>query len=232
MHDLSGYWELVPDGRSTPQAELVPGITKATLEKVANEDVISERWCRPIGLPAMMDNGRPLEIQQGRWEIVIVAEANTAPRHIYTSRPEHINADIFDPSSIGDSIGHWEGDTLVVDTVGFHPKNGRMIIPGGGFRTESSQLVEHYKLIKNGSYLSGTFTWTDPKVYRTPHTYEFWYMRVPGKYEPHQAAACDPWDDDRTAFVERPWTPALRQQAESELVKPGTPVMSKNEKGK
>jgi hypothetical protein len=174
-----------------------------------------------------MDLGRPLDIQQGRWEVMMIPEGNSAPRHIYTNRKEHINPDIFDPSSIGDSIGHWEGDTLIVDTIGFHPKNGRMMIPGGGFRTESSHLVEQYKLIKNGSYLSVTSTWTDPKVFKTPHTYEYRYMRVTGKYEPHQAVGCDPWDEDRVTFVERSWSPALKQRAEAELVKPGTLVPPK-----
>lgn len=227
LHDISGYWELGLDTRSVPPAVLVPSITKATLDKVADMDLISMRWCRPLGMPAMMDNGRPLDIQQGRWEVLMTPEANSSPRHIYTSRTQHINPDIFDPSSVGDSIGRWDGDTFIVDTIGFHPKNGRMLIPGGGYRTETSHLVEQYKLLKNGSVLSVTFTWTDPKVFKTPHTYEFRYTRVAGKYEPRQAVGCDPWDEDRAAFVERAFSPALKQQAEAALVKAGTPVQAK-----
>jgi hypothetical protein len=227
LHDISGYWELGSDGRSIPPAVLLPTITKSAIEKVADGDLISMRWCRPLGMPAMMDNGRPLDIQQGRWEVLMTPEANSSPRHIYTSRTQHINPDIFDPTSVGDSIGRWEGDTFIVDTIGFHAKNGRMLIPGGGYRTENSHLVEQYKLLKNGSILSVTFTWTDPKVFKTPHTYEFRYTRMPAKYEPQQAVGCDPWDEDRTAFVERAFSPALKQQAEAALVKPGTPVSAK-----
>lgn len=228
LHDISGYWELGPEGRSIPPAVLVPTVTKAMLDKMANEDLISMRWCRPLGVPAVMDNGRPLDIQQGRWEVLMTPEANSSPRHIYTNRSQHISADLFDPSSVGDSIGHWDGDTFTVDTIGFHSKNGRMMIPGGGYRTENSHLVEQYKLMKNGSILSVTFTWTDPKVFKTPHTYEFRYTRVAGKYEPHQAVGCDPWDEDRTTFVERSWSPELKQKAEAELVKAGTQVPLKS----
>jgi hypothetical protein len=216
-HDISGYWELGPDGKSVPAANLAPNVTKAILDKMALQDLISFRWCRPLGLPAMMDNGRPLDIQQGRWEILMVPEANSSPRHLYFDRP-HIDAKIFDPASVGDSVAHWEGDTLIVDTVGFHPRDGRMLIPGGGFRTERSHLVERYKLLKNGSVLSVTFTWTDPKVFQTPHTYEFRYTKVPGRYEPRNAVGCDPFDPERTEFVERTFTPAQKQAAEAESI--------------
>lgn len=225
-HDLSGFWELSPGWKSVPPAELLPTITKATLDKVRDADMISERWCRPIGMPALMDNGRPLGFVQGSYELLIAAEANTAPRHLYF-RPAHVSAEIYDPTSIGDSIAHWEGDTLIVDTIGFHAKNGRMAIPGGGFRTEHSHLVEQFRILKNGM-LSVTSTWTDPTVFRTPHTYEYRYSKYPDpNYEPHAAIGCDPYDEDRTAFVERTFSPALKAAAEAALVKPGTMVDTK-----
>ncbi len=222
-HDLSGFWELSSSWKSVPPAELLPSITKATLDKMRDADLISERWCRPIGMPALMDNGRPLGLLQGSYELLIATEANTAPRHIYFNRP-HVSAEIYDPTSIGDSIAHWDGDTLIVDTIGFHAKNGRMAIPGGGFRTEHSHLVEQFKIVK-GSMLSVTSTWTDPTVFRTPHTYEYRYSKYPDlNYEPHAAIGCDPYDEDRTAFVERTFSPALKAAAEAALVKPGTMV--------
>jgi hypothetical protein len=222
-HDISGYWELGPNSRSVPTADLLPSVSKDAIQKMEETDRISDRWCRPLGYPAMMSNGRPLEIQQGKTEVLIAGEANTAFRHIYF-RPAHINADIFDPSSIGDSIGHWEGDTFVADITGFHPKNGRLMIPGGGFRTETSHVVERYKLMKNGNVLSVTFTWTDPKVYKTPHSYEYRYTKIREKYEPRPAVGCDPYDDERTEFVERTFSPVLKQAAEAARIKPGTPV--------
>ena len=95
-HDLSGFWELSSEWKSVPPADLLPGITRATLQKVHDADLISERWCRPIGMPALMDNGRPLGLLQGSYELLITTEANTAPRHLYF-RPAHVSAEIFDP---------------------------------------------------------------------------------------------------------------------------------------
>lgn len=213
MHDLTGYWELGPGGRDIPPAKLVASVSKDKIQQMQDEDRISERWCRPLGMPAGMASGRPLSIVQGKYEISISTEANTGQRHLYF-RDKHTNPDIFDPSSVGESIAHWEGDTLVVDTIGFHAKNGRMMIPGGGFRTEKSHLVERYKLMKNGQMLSVTSTWTDPSVYAEPHTYEYRYTRINGMYEPRQPIGCDPYDDERTAFVERQFSPELKKRAE------------------
>jgi len=222
-HDLSGYWDLGPDARSVPSAVLLPRISKTSLQEVEDADKISMRWCRPLGMPAEMDSGRPITITHGRFEILLTFEANTTQRHLYF-REKHVNPDIWDPTSVGDSIAHWDSDTLVVDTIGFHAKNGRMMIPGGGFRTEKAHLVERFKLMRNGQTLSVTATWEDPTVFQKPHSYEYRYTRVPGKYEPRPAVGCDPWDEERAKFVEQTFSPALKKAAEAALVKPGTPV--------
>jgi len=48
-----------------------------------------------------------------------------------------------------------------------------------------------------------TFTWDDRGVYRTPHTYEFRYARLPRDYEARLPVNCDPFDEGRTAFLTR-----------------------------
>ncbi len=50
--------------------------------------------------------------------------------------------------------------------------------------------------------LSVTFTWTDPTVFRTPHSYEFRYYRLPNSYEPRQWLFCDPYDEERAKFLD------------------------------
>jgi dTDP-4-amino-4,6-dideoxygalactose transaminase len=202
--DISGYWELPIDGRAVPPARLSPAVTPATLEAEARKTAKAIRWCNWVGMPTTMDVGRPLNIRQGAREIVIVADSPVTPvRHLYLNRKTHINADIFDPTTSGDSIAHWEGDTLVVETTGFEPTKGITAIPGGGFRTAASRLVERYRLLKDGTVLSVRFTWTDPSVFQTPHSYEFRYHRVAKGYEPRPYQLCDPFDAERTAFLEQ-----------------------------
>lgn len=203
--DISGYWELPVDGRRVPAAALVPAVTPALLEKVAEQDARSIRWCLPLGLPfTMAGHGRPIEIRQGPRYATIVAESTVAPvRYLYLSRTVHIGKEEFEPTTSGDSIARWDGDTLVVETVGFSGMKGQLSIPGGGFRTEETRLTERYRLLDNGSILSVTFTWTDPNVFQSPHTYEYRYQRLPATYEPRPPLACDAFDTARTAFLER-----------------------------
>lgn len=201
LHDISGFWDLSIDSRQVPPANLMPGVTKTLIEQHAKADQKAIRWCNLLGMPYIMDPGRPIDIQQGTREIVFFSEVPASPRHIYLDRSKHLDLATFDPTTNGDSIGHWEGDTLVVDTIGFHPARGITAIPGGGFRTADTHLVERYQLLENGALLSVKFTWTDRKIYKTPHSYEFHYYRVPGSYEPPPGLACNPYDDLRTKFL-------------------------------
>jgi hypothetical protein len=219
-HDISGYWELGPDDRSVPPATL----TDTALAKMPEQrdlDLISKRYCRPLGTPQMMDAGRPLSITQGRFDVLITTPVNTAHRHLLL-RDKHTAAELLDPFSNGDSIAHWEGDTLIADTIGFHEKDGRMLIPGGGYRTPDSHLVERYKLLKNGQVLSVTFTWTDPKVFSKPHTYEFWYHKINGPYEERAGIGCNAWDAERGAFIDRSFSPELKKKSDATMVAPGS----------
>jgi hypothetical protein len=203
--DISGAWELSFDGRNVPAANLSARVTRAMLADVARKDARSIRWCLPLGMPFTMGQSRPIDIRQGTRHIVISAESSASPaRYLYLNRKTHISKEEFEPTTGGDSIARWEGDTLVVDTVGFSGTKGMLAIPGGGFRTEDSHLVERFRLIKGGSMLSVVSTWRDPKVFRTPHTYEYRYHRLPASYEARLAFVCDPFDAERTAFLEGP----------------------------
>ena len=201
--DISGFWELSFDSRHVPTASLAPTVTPAVLAKQADQDGSAIRWCNFLGLPMAMDSPRPINIRQGRREIVINFETVATPRHLYF-RSAHANMDVFDPTSNGDSIARWEGDTLVVDTIGFDGAKGVTAIPGGGYRTSDSHLIERYRLMSGGTVLSVTFTWEDPRVFRTPHSYEFRYVRAPRLYEAQPPLACNPFDEARAAFLEEP----------------------------
>jgi hypothetical protein len=206
--DISGFWELGFDSRKVPRASLVPAMTRAKIDARARKDAYAIRWCNLLGVPFVMDSGRPLDIRQGATAIIIVPENASAPRYLYTNRTAHVSDEIFDPSTNGDSIAHWAGDTLVVDTVGFHGDRGITAIPGGGFRTEKSHLVERYRLAQDGAVLLVTFTWSDPTVFRGSHTYEYRYYRLPATYEPRQWLPCDPYDEERAKFLDPQPAPA------------------------
>jgi hypothetical protein len=204
---ISGNWELSYDSRKIPRARLLPTISQAKLTQRANLDAHAIRWCNLMGLPFVMDSGRPIDIRDGPTVVMIVAENVPNPRYLYKNRTTHISADIYDPSTLGDSIAHWEGDTLVVDTIGFHATHGITAIPGGGYRTDKSHLVERYRLVDNGNMLSVTFTWTDKTVFAAPQTYEFRYYRLPATYEVRAGIVCDPYNQNRADFLGDPLEP-------------------------
>jgi len=99
-------------------------------------------------------------------------------------------------------------------------KHGWMQIPGGGYRTPDSHLVERYKLLKNGQVLSVISTWSDPKVFAMPRTYEFWYHKINGPYEERPGIGCNAWDAERSAFIERGFSPELKKKSDATLVTP------------
>jgi hypothetical protein len=210
-HDISGFWMLPADGRKVAAAKLLPRITKAMLDLHARRDAHAIRWCNLPGAQFVMDSGTPLDIRVGPTTIIVAPENDPAPRYLYLGR-KHVGSDIYDNSTNGDSIANGEGDTLVVDTVGFHATRGITSIPGGGFKTDKSHLVERYRLLDNGNVLSVTFTWTDPTVFAAPHSYEFHYRRLPATYEPVAIPPCDPYDETRAAFLgdPAPFTPAAK----------------------
>src|SRR5215469_7177852 len=198
--NLSGYWELHFDSRNVPPAALTAQETGDDKTLQHKTDMNEIRWCHFMGVPYSME-GSPIDILQNRngKEVIITSSLRTPARHIYTDGRSHVNPNIFDPVSNGHSIGHWEGDTLVVDTVGFS-EEGLTRIPGGGRRTTTSHLVEHYRLLDRGKRLSVTFTWEDPKIFARPHTYEFRYYRAPKGVEAREFD-CNANDEERAKFL-------------------------------
>jgi hypothetical protein len=205
--DISGFWELVSDSKHVPPAPLTPlgaQLTDKERPKV-DEGVITtfaSRWCQPLGTPFIMGDAAPLDILQTPREIAIIAEVQSSARHIYTDGRGHPDMDTFDPTTNGHSIGHWEGQTLVVETVGFNDR-GNLLLPGGGVRTESAKLVEHYELLAEGKELKVTFTWEDAQIFTQPHTYYFMYYKSAADQYAREYF-CDASDANRTKTAEEP----------------------------
>ena len=197
--DLSGYWELRYDSENVPSASLSPQMRAFDQGAQAKHDIEAIHWCNNIGVPAMMGDRSPLDIRQSPAMIAMVAKPQSSVRYIYTDGRSHPAKDDLDPTTNGNSIGRWEGDTLVVDTVGFNDR-GVTQIPGGGARTPDSHLTERYRLLDGGQRLSVTFTWEDPKVFVKPHMYEFRYYKVSRISEPRMYA-CDANDAERAKFL-------------------------------
>jgi hypothetical protein len=143
----------------TPAAE---AIRKAQQSKAAEDNQTAN--CLPPGMPGIMGQPYPMEFLLTPGKVTIVIEAYQQVRHIYTDgRPLPSDPDL---KFHGTSIGRWEGDTLVVETVGFSPLtqivNG---VPPSG----KARIVERFRLADPDT-MSIETTVTDPEVLTAPST--------------------------------------------------------------
>ena len=122
--------------------------------------------CVPPGVPAATMMPYPIQIVQKQGLVVILYEAYHLFRVIPTDGQPH-PADL-DPTWMGNSVGRWEGDTLVVDAIGFNDKTE---IEGFN-HTTAYHVVERYR---RPSYdtLQYEATIDDPNVFTAPWRYKF-----------------------------------------------------------
>ena len=122
--------------------------------------------CNPLGVPRM---GPPAKILQTATEVIFLYEAppagggRNAYRIIPIDRPHHPIASQ-DQTWLGDSVARWDGDTLVVDVVGFNDVSW-LDIPGY-FHTTALHVIE--RLRRQGDTLTYEVTIEDPNVLMEP----------------------------------------------------------------
>jgi hypothetical protein len=145
---ITGVYELArsPNGPKDGQRDVRPALTpKAQAEqaayKAANHQDTDAANCLPPGMPAIMSQPYPIQVLVTPGEVTIIQEAYMQVRHVHTDGRAH-PADP-DLTFNGDSIGHWEGDTLVVDTVGLAPEAA---LQAGVSHSKAEHIVERYRL--------------------------------------------------------------------------------------
>ncbi len=172
--DLTGMWVLstgeqpvvkLSDLSLTPYGRARVDARNAEIDKglVNSEGHVR---CEPAGMPRMMAAPFAIQIMQVKDRIVLNAEASNLPRTIYF-RATH--PDDIDPSWNGHSIGHWEGKTLVVDTIGFNDVDAYDFeFDPPVKRTPSLHLTERMHLENGGKTLVDDMTLDDPTTFTKP----------------------------------------------------------------
>jgi len=183
--DFSGYWVLQSDPTDVPAAASTPEATLRVNELLAARGLnapngspeYARTWCTPEGMPWQTTYWGPVDIRHGPLSVSMSYSVIADHRHIYIDGQPHPVEEEYDFTSVGHSIGSWQGDTLVATTMGLD--GGVLVIPGGALRSENSRLTEHYQLVDQDT-LRVTYTWTDPTTLLQPHTYTYEYARAPG----------------------------------------------------
>jgi len=143
---------------------------------VHKEDPLAQ--CMPPGVPRVETHGgHPFKIIQMPRELILLYETSTNEvfREVFTDgRPLPKDPQ---PSWKGYSVGRWEGDTMVVDTIGFNDR-GWIDTDKGHPQTEALHVTERFRRRNAGTMEIG-ITIDDPKAYTKPWSAKFNLKLVP-----------------------------------------------------
>jgi len=179
--------------------------------------------CRPAGVPFVFTNG-PTQLLQQPDKVTILYSYDHQVRRVRLNQPHPAQVT---PSWYGDSVGHYEGDTLVIDTVGFKVGRYSMVDWYGTPHTEALHVVERYRLLDpaaaqegfdrdakqhnvamgkpnpEGKYLQLRFTVEDKGVFTTPWTATMTYRISPNEWDEQACAENIQWYSGKEADVPR-----------------------------
>jgi hypothetical protein len=184
-HDLSGFWELtnigLPRGALNETSNNRPQMTPWALEKfhktktgegnplsngvTRNEKEWNDpiRWCDPTGFPRVLWNPSPrtMRFAQAAEEVIQFFETDRAWRDIWTDGRK-LPGDDADSRWYGYAVGHWEGDTFVVNSNNF--TDTTWLDQYGSPHSDEMTVEERYRRVDH-DHLEMTLDITDPKAY-------------------------------------------------------------------
>lgn len=188
--DLTGiYWattyspRIVPVGGGDPpykpeaMAEYKKNMADLAAGKLNDK---ARTYCIPDGVPRVLQNPYPFEIMQApnRGEIYLLYEINHMIRRVDMQKPlppEQALEDL--PFYAGTSAGHWEGNTLVVETGGFNVNT--YLDNSGAPHSEQLRTVERIRLLDDGKTLEDVVTIHDPVVFTKDWSARYTYQARP-----------------------------------------------------
>ncbi len=136
-------------------------VTKGETEK---EPPTPDNNCLPFSMPGeLVSTGWPMTVQVTPTIVGIQQQIDTQLRLVYMNKQHPANPPL---TMHGHSVGHWEGDTLVIDTIGYDP---RAQFTDGYIHGPKLHSVERYRVIDGGKTLEKTFTFDDPDSLKEPY---------------------------------------------------------------
>jgi hypothetical protein len=193
-HGLTGTWNRYPQIDEKPDPKLPPppppvgdpplkaeyfgpwqAQQKAVKEAEARGEPLYTDYvkCLPDGMPTMMLAMFPMEVLQTPGQVTIVQEAYNQVRRIYLNEKQ-IPIEDAEPGYWGHSVGHWQGDTLLVDTVGIKENVRFRGVP------HSDQMRIHERIhMAAADFFEDQITVEDPVYLTGPWSFAYAYKRLP-----------------------------------------------------
>ena len=184
--DLSGVYQAIADDVTLPGGLRNHGAprevlaTPDSLERAKAVDLSLEPagQCQPVGPFRMMARERmkfEIVAAPALGRIVMLFE-DVSRGYLRTVALDRDHAANLEPTWQGDSVGRWEGDTLVIDTIGFNDRTWLNEL--GAQHGEAFHLVERVRPVLGGRYLEYRVTADDPAALVKPYTYVRYYEKL------------------------------------------------------
>jgi hypothetical protein len=183
--DIGGTWvvEAPPQALRTSQGAVPPLLPAAAAAYAKTRAALAAgdrsfdgtQRCLPPGTPRVFLEPQPFEILVRPYQVTFLFQFQSMYRLVYMTdaQPE---LDL--PRFMGQSIGRWDGDTLVIDTIGF--KAGTALDASGLPHSENLHLTERLRLVDGGRTLENRIRIDDPQTYSTPWETTLRFRRQPG----------------------------------------------------
>jgi hypothetical protein len=170
---------LGPAANAAPPVRLANGAYLTPQAAAAGGPSATAGRCNIRGFGDGIDiNSAGVSIVQSKEEVVLLRDGSAGGRRIYLDRAMPDLTRI-NPSPGGYSVGRWENGALVVTTTGFAPG---LVSFGRGWKDRETVLTEVFKADPDGKHFTVSYTWNDPKIYTTPHTYNIVFERWDSGY--------------------------------------------------
>ena len=182
--DLQGVYQSIPDRTTLPGGLKNTGspagisLVPEAAQQARSIDLKKDPWkmCQPVGPFRMVAKEQTkIELVQVSSMIAMLFEdlSHGLSRTIYLKRGHPAKLDL---TWLGDSIGKWEGETLVVDTAGFNDQT--WLNEEGAQHSDALHLVERIRPVVGGQYLEYKMTAEDPKTLAKPYSYTRYYKKL------------------------------------------------------
>jgi len=153
---------LKPAAREKYKQQLAAGKVR-TIQRDLYDPYI--KACAPLGFPRLLQQGRPFEVINLPNRLFLRYEVDHFPRDIWMDGRAHPDPAITPPTWMGHSTARWDGDTLVVDSVGFNDLT--WLDSPGHPHSESLRTTERYTRVSQDR-LEIQVTFDDPEIYSKP----------------------------------------------------------------
>jgi hypothetical protein len=182
--DLAGVYRVIgseatlPGGLKNTGSPAGLALLPSAAQEMKSVDLKQDpaKMCAPVGPFRMMAwEQNKIELVPAHGMIVMLFEdlSHGVMRTIYLNRG---HSPKFEANWMGDSVGHWDGNTLVVDTIGFNDKT--WLNDAGAPHSDGLHLVERIRPVLDGKYLEYKVTAEDPKNLTRPATYTRYYEKL------------------------------------------------------